>query len=171
MQSRVFHKSLKACVSVVLTVWCGSAMGELPPGTYEKLKAEAQEVLEIRVTKVGEKRETDNGVYYYVCDAEVLSVTRSTAGFQPGDVVRFETFFVSRKAIEGGFAGPASPPLVKEKWRGRIYLNTPPPGSEVQPDAEKTVLKLAAYGRSFEAVKRGRPARLRRIGIGRRRTQ
>jgi len=138
-------------------------MAELPPGAYEELKKEAQEVLEIRVTKVGERRETDSGVFYYECDAEVLSVTRSKAEIKAGEIVRFETYFVSRKAIESGFVGPASPPLVKEDWRGRIYLNAPHVDSAEQPNAEKTVLELAAYGRSFEEAKRDRPARPRRI--------
>ena len=168
MQLLVFRKSLKAGVCLLLTVLCGFAMGELPPGAYEKLKAEAQEVLEIRVTKVGEKREADRGVYYYVCDGEVLSTTRTKAGFQRGDVVRFKTYFVSRKAIESGFVGPASPPLIQVNWRGRIYLNTPLPESEEQPSSEKTVLELAAYGRSFEASKRGQQGRLQGIGTRRR---
>lgn len=150
--------SCKAVVAVVgLTVVSssGSVHAELPPGAYKRLKAEAKEVLQLKVLKV-EKVRQDESVQYFVCDAQVVGVERSAAGHKVSDAIQFETYYVYDRS--GGYAGPQSPPRLQVDWRGRVYLNPPV-------DSDSKVLSLAAYGQSFEELKRKR-----RGGLFRRRS-
>ena len=116
------------------------ARAELPPGAYEQLLKDAQEVYRLRVDKVESTEGDPSGVEHFVCDADVLAVERSQTGRQPGDKIRFATYYVPPEVWRRGFAGPKSPPLLKAGWQGTVYLNPPREGSD---------LELAAYGRSF----------------------
>jgi membrane-associated protease RseP (regulator of RpoE activity) len=116
------------------------ARAELPPGAYEKLLGEAQEVYRLKITTLDEQPGDTSGVRHYKCDAEILSVERSKADRKPGEKIRFATYYVPPEVSRRGFAGPKSPPLLTVGWEGRVYLNPPRQGD---------VLELAAYGRSF----------------------
>jgi hypothetical protein len=129
---------------------CTSLRAELPPGTYEKLKKEAQEVLQLRITKVTQSEEGEPDIPRFICDAQILAVERSKAGHKKGDEIRFHSYHVTEKALRQGFAGPQSPPLLKAGWTGRVYLNA------MEGEEE---LDLAAYGQSFEPTKKTRPRR------------
>ena len=130
-------------VGLLVTISCGAAYAELPPGAYKKLKKEAKEVLQLQVVNIRKLRQ-DESVQYFICDAKVVAVERSAAGHQKNDSIQFETFYVYDRS--GGFAGPQSPPRLRVNWRGRVYLNPPV-------DDGSKVLSLAAYGQSFEKLR------------------
>lgn len=122
------------------TSFSTTARAELPPGAYEQLLKEAQEVYRVRIDNVAPTKNDADGVQHFVCDAQILAVERSKADRRPGDPIRFATYYVPPHVAQRGFAGPKSPPLVTAGWRGTVYLNRPQEGN---------VLQLAAYGRSF----------------------
>ena len=137
------------CLLVFAFVSAEIGHAELPPGTYETLKKEAKEVLQIEVTKVtrlnGDAKTEDPQINYQ-CEAKVVKVIRSEKGYKPGDKIEFATWWVDPKA-GSGFAGPAIPPRIQKGWRGRVYLNPAEAGEEKE---DAGVLRLAAYGKSFE---------------------
>lgn len=143
-------KAVLAVVGLTVMISSGLARAELPPGAYKKLKAEAKEVLQLKVLKV-EKVRQDESVQYFICDAQVVGVERSAAGNKKGDAIQFETYYVYDRS--GGYAGPQSPPRLQVDWRGRVYLNPPV-------DDDSKVLTLAAYGQSFEKLQEKRRGRL-----------
>ena len=132
----------------LILLFCGSATAELPPGAYEQLKGEAEEVLKIQVTNVHFSATESLEPLYYTVEAKILSVTRSKSARQRGESIRFRTFVYPR---EIQIAGPTSPPLLMNKWTGQIYLNAAAdPQLKENSKNEKQVFKLAAYGRSLE---------------------
>jgi hypothetical protein len=150
----VLCRLILAVVGLTVMGLAGSVHAELPPGAYKKMKEEAKEVLQLQVVKIRKVRQ-DESVQYFICDARVVAVERSAAGHKKGDAIQFETYYVYDRS--GGFAGPQSPPRLNVDWYGRVYLNPP-----VDDDSE--VLSLAAYGQSFEELRK-----TRRRGLFRRR--
>jgi hypothetical protein len=119
---------------------CAVARAELPPGAYEQLLKDAQEVYRVRVDKVEPTNRDASGVQHFACDATILSVERSRAGRLPDQKIQFASYYVPPEVSQRGFVGPKSPPLLTAGWQGTVYLDPPQEGN---------VLKLAAYGRSF----------------------
>lgn len=140
------------CHALVVSLIAAFAVpvhAELPPGSYETLKKEAKEVLHVdivKVTRVGDVKSDDPQVTYR-CEARVTKVDRSASGYQAGKMIQFDTWYVDPNAKQG-FAGPAIPPMMHVGWRGRVFLNPPEPDPDDKASAD--VLRLAAYGRSFE---------------------
>ena len=103
------------CLLVFAFVSAEIGHAELPPGTYETLKKEAKEVLQIEVTKVtrlnGDAKTEDPQINYQ-CEAKVVKVIRSEKGYKPGDKIEFATWWVDPKA-GSGFAGAAIPPRIQ----------------------------------------------------------
>jgi hypothetical protein len=112
----------------------------LPPGSYEKLKAEAQEKLAIKILEVETKKESDRRLDV-LFTAEVLTVERSETGLKSGDTIRIQSYRWTKS-----YAGPKNPPLLPVGWTGIAYLN------KADSDAKEAdhVYSLAAYGDSFE---------------------
>jgi len=144
--------SLIACCST-------AARAELPPGAYEKLLGDAEEVVRIRVTST--RPEHYHGVWLtnYAVTAKILAVKRSKCGLKRGDTIRLDVSVSARELKE---VGGKPNPLLKKNWTGRIYLNSPiglnrpdanltagTLGSAVKREPQK--FELAAYGRSFKA--------------------
>lgn len=126
-----------------------------PPGYYERLKAEAAEVLYIRVTAVRPVLADGQAPYRFEVIAHVLSVSRSRSGLKPGDSVHFNL----RMWPSGRIPPGVSPePLLLPRWKGRVYLDA----STALPAAESSqegnpIRELAAAGESFEpAGRKGR---------------
>jgi hypothetical protein len=117
-----------------------SLHAELPPGSYEKLKADAQEKLKIRITQVHEK-EISKRKLEVTFKAEVLEVLRSDSGLKPGDMIMIHSY-----RWTGSYAGPKNPPLLPVGWVGTAFLNRLESSSEDGGDN----YSLAAYGASFE---------------------
>jgi len=116
------------------------APGALAPGSYEKLKAEAQEKLKIKVLAVEKKAQSDRRLEV-LFTAEVLAVERSQAGLKPGDTIQIQSYRWTKS-----YAGPTNPPLLPVGWIGIAHLN------KVGGDKKggDNVYTLAAYGDSFE---------------------
>jgi len=107
----------------------------LPPGAYESLLKEAQEVVDLKVTKVTPSSPADQSMQHFTVDATVTGIERSKAGIKPGDKIQFDSYLALRP-----LAGPMPPPKLQDGWTGKVYLNAPREGN---------VYDLAAYGRSF----------------------
>jgi hypothetical protein len=117
-----------------------TAHTELPPGSYEKLKAEAQEKLKVKIVAVEQQAQSDR--YLEVLfTAEVLAVERSETGLKPGDTIQIQSYRWTKS-----YAGPKNPPLLPVGWIGIAYLNK---ADDEAKDADN-VYSLAAYGDSFE---------------------
>ena len=143
--------SLIACCST-------AARAELPPGAYEKLLGDAEEVVRIRVTSTTPEHYHGVWLTNYAVTAKVLAVQRSKFGLKRGDTIRFGVIVSARELKE---VGGKPNPLIKKNWAGRIYLNSPIGLNS--PDAELTAgtlgragkrepqkFELAAYARSFK---------------------
>ncbi len=118
-----------------------SLLAELPPGAYEELLKDAEEVLDVKITKVTQTSESNSDTLHFTCDAAVLKAIRSKAGLKNGDNIQFESYYVTEATRQRGWAGPKPPPKLSVGQTWKIYLN---PGETGKP------LTLAAYGRSFE---------------------
>ena len=149
---------MKASYATWLTIgifslsWAAEeTLAELPPGTYEMLKEEATEVLQIEVTgvnSVGENEIGQDPLQRFICTAKVTGIERSIGELSVGDEIKFETWTLKADQRDL-FAGPAPPPEIPVSWRGKVYLNPPEQNSDV--GEHGSALELAAYGRSFEA--------------------
>jgi hypothetical protein len=137
--ARFVNKGASAVVGLFL-LSSAVVRAELPPGAYEQLLKDAQEVYRVRVDKVEPANNDASGVQHFVCDATILSVERSRAGQLPDQKIQFASYFVPLEVSRRGFVGPKSPPLLTVGWQGTVYLNPPEEGR---------ILQLAAYGRSF----------------------
>ena len=155
-------------IGIVTLSWTAEeTLAELPPGTYEMLKSEAKEVLQVEVIGVTQVRKGDSRQdpqQRFICTAKVTGIERSIGELSIGDEIRFETWTLKPDQRDH-FAGPAPPPEIPVGWRGKVYLNPPQQNSDV--DENGSALELAAYGRSFEAestpiLKRRRRLRFRR---------
>lgn len=120
-------------LAVALSV-ASNVLAELPPGAYESLLKEAQEVLDLKVTKVTPSAPEQN-MQNFTVDATVQGVERSKAGLKAGDKIQFSSYVLTRP-----MPGPMPPPKLQDGWTGKVYLNAPREGN---------VYDLAAYGRSF----------------------
>jgi hypothetical protein len=138
------HKKLYGFVTLIaIATLAPPALAELPPGAYDELKRDAQELVQIRIDRVKEKEPISAEMRNFECTASVVKVDRSKTRLAPGARIKFESYYVSPKAFQRGFAGPQSPPLLAAGWTGKIYLNR---------EEGKTDYTLAAYGRSFEPI-------------------
>jgi hypothetical protein len=129
--------------AVVLGAGLLTARAELPPGSYEKLKNNALEVLTVKILKV-ETPEGRKDHFLVLLTAEVLGVTRSNSGVKEGQTISIASYYVSEEARKRGFVGPKIPPLLSPGWKGKVYLNKKP---------DKKTYDIAAYGESFEEIR------------------
>lgn len=137
----------------ILGLMAYPASAELPPGTYEMLKSEAKEVLQLEVTKVtrlGDEEAQKDPEQRFLCEAKITGIDRSASEQAVGNTILFETYYIA-PSDRNGFVGPAIPPKVPVGWRGKIYLN--PMTDESATQGETPVYELAAYGQSFVASK------------------
>ncbi len=143
-RNRVTHWCAALAATFALCAAVAPSHAELPPGTYEKLKKNASEVLTIRILKI-ETPEGRVGHFQVFFTAKVLGVTRSKSGVKIGQTLRIASYHVTEEARKQGFVGPRIPPLLPGGWEGKAYLNK---------KQDKKLFDLAAYGESFEATKK-----------------
>jgi hypothetical protein len=124
-------------VALSIVVFAATSPAALPPGSYDKLKAEAQEKLTIKIIGVETKEQSDRRLEV-LFTAEVLTVERSETHLKPGDAIQIQSYRWTKR-----YAGPKNPPLLPVGWTGIAYLN------KADEDADH-VYSLAAYGASFE---------------------
>jgi hypothetical protein len=123
-----------------IAVFIATAPAALPPGSYEKLKTEAQEKLTIKIIQVEKKKQSDRRLEVLFA-AEVLAVERSETCLKPGDTIQIQSYRWTKR-----YAGPKNPPVLPVGWTGIAYLNKADSDDE---DADN-LYTLAAYGDSFE---------------------
>ena len=121
-----------------------TAHAVLPPGAADELKSNAEEVLNVRILKVKTPK-GNKGMYPVIYTAEVLGVNHTKSGIQKGNQITICSYSVNRETINSGFVGPKIPPLLKPGWTGIVYLKNNP---------EKNVYDIAAYGDSFQELKK-----------------
>jgi hypothetical protein len=122
-------------VSVALAA---AAYAELPPGSYERLKTDAQEKLKIKILTVEKKTQGERRLDVQFT-AEVFEVERSRSGLRPGDTIQIKSYHWTK-----GYVGPKNPPLLPVGWIGIAYLN------KADGSGKNRIYTLAAYGDSFE---------------------
>jgi hypothetical protein len=124
-------------ITLSIVVFAAISPAALPPGSYEKLKAEAQEKLTIKIIGVETKEQSDRRLDV-LFTAEVLAVERSETCLKPGDTIQIQSYRWTKR-----YAGPKNPPLLPIGWTGIAYLN------KADEDGDN-LYTLAAYGDSFE---------------------
>lgn len=136
-----------AALGVVIVL--GSiAYAELPPGSYDKLRADAEEAVIIEVTAVTAK--TSGAKTSVRVEAKLLGVERSKAKLKSGQRITIDYQSIDIKKTRG-FAGPRQAPILKQGGVYPAFLN------KVE---DKAGFELAAYGASFEMTpekSRGEP--------------
>jgi len=128
---------MSLCLSVM------AVLAALPPGSADKLKKEADEVLVIKIVD-SDIEESKKALSKVIYTAEIKEVRQSKSGLQAGETVRIESYFVSCQKKMKGFVGPKPPPLLSIGWIGLAYLNAAKDGS---------LYKIAAHGDSFTDIK------------------
>ena len=138
----------------VLSLLCGWAGAVLPPDAVEGLKADAAEVLEVKVleVQVPQSQEERFDVFYRM---EVLSVLRSASRVQTGETITVRAYGLSKEALERGYVGPKVPTLLERGWIGTAYLNPDPQATG--PDAGRKFV-IAAQGDGFVKLPPGPPS-------------
>lgn len=114
-----------------------AASAELPPGSYDKLRKEAQEALIIEVTDVTTTL-VAGGTNQVIVKAKVLAVERSTAGLKKGDSIRIQY------ETHPPMPGPKPIPLLKAEEILPAFLN-----------AKGRAYEPAAHGWSFVMTPEG----------------
>ena len=141
---RLIATYLVTALCLILTGSIGYC--ELPPGSYEKMKEDASEVLKVEILSV-QKKPSDENCTTVIFTAKAIEIRRSGTQLKKGQDIRIHSYH-----FETPRRGPANPPLLAEGWRGVVYLNkgTGQPGYE----GKKDDYCIAAYGRSFEKDER-----------------
>lgn len=129
---------ITAAAVVFLNV-CVQADAALAPGTVEKMRNKAPEVLQIEVLTAtkGQAKGEDQQVTY---TAKVVSVTRSASQLKVGTEIRIESYIRNPNFTGLPQPGPAAPDLLPQGWTGTAYL---------RPIANTKALKIAVFGHSF----------------------
>ena len=142
--------SLSFASAVMVCLFALPAFGELPPGSYVKLRKDAPILLKVRVTETAESKGQDAALQKVLCTAEIEAVEKAPkqTDLKAGATVAFDAYYLSESAAKSGFAGPRWPVGLgelglKAGWRGRVYLRS---------EEGSDVLKPAAYGESFQPL-------------------
>jgi hypothetical protein len=126
----------------MLVLWV-EARAVPPPDAVEGLKANAAEVLEVKVLEAQQGQGERFEVRYRM---EVLSVLRSASRVHEGETIRVRSYGLSSEALARGFVGPKVPALLAPGWIGTAYLKRDREASG--PDANRQ-FAIAAQGDSF----------------------
>lgn len=121
---------------VVLLLLAGPARAELPPGSYNALRVEAEEALIVEIETVSSK-EGQNGRLDVVLTAKVIGVERTKTSLKKGGkiTIRYRTLDPAKKQP---FTGPRQLPVLKKGEVYPAFLN-----------AKDGAFEPAAYGESF----------------------
>lgn len=127
MRTAIFASLLSAAV------WAVAVHAELPPGSYDSLRAEAPEALIIEVVGVRSAPKPSNSTEV-VARARVLHVERTKAGLKSGAMIE-----IRYTRPNASIPGPRPIPVLSEKSVSPAFLRKGE-GKEFEP---------AAYGMSF----------------------
>lgn len=138
-------------VAFGITVTVSSiALADIRQEVYERLKRDAEEVLIVELKSVKKKSDNDATVDVQV-EATVREVIRSRSNLQPNDHLTFASYYVKKEALQRGFVGPQSPPVLRSGETYKVYLSR-----ELTPIPD--LLGPAAYGQSFKKITSGNAA-------------
>ena len=141
---KTLPRLIVTCLFTALCLFLSSSIAycALPPGSYDKLKAEASEVLKVEILSTQNKPQNENFMDV-VFIAKVIEVKRSKAQLKRGQDIRIHSYHASKP-----LRGPVNPPLLARGWTGIVYLNK----GTGQPEnkGNNNDYCIAAYGRSFE---------------------
>lgn len=151
LATRTVRYATIAALGAMLVLWA-EARAVLPPDAVEGLKADAAEVLEVKVLEAQQGQGERFEVRYRM---EVLSVLRSASRVQAGETVTVRSYGLSNEALARGFVGPKVPALLAPGWVGTAYLN---PDREASGPGANRQFAIAAYGDSFMEPSPGPPS-------------
>lgn len=121
------------CLAVLVVLFTASwACAELPPGSYNKLRADADEAIIIHVTDV--KIALMGGDQSVTVEAKVLAVERSKNGLKKGDTITIVYTILGKPVV-----GPLPVPLLEKGEDYPAFLNK-----------KGQIYEPAAYGWSFK---------------------
>jgi hypothetical protein len=120
-----------------------TAWAELPPGSYDKLRAEAEDAIIIEVSSVTAKA-INAGWTEVVVTAKVLSIERSARALKKGATVTIR--YESRDPAKVKIPGPRPIPVLKPGEICPAFLNRNVGRGDFEP---------AAYGLSFVMTPEG----------------
>ena len=126
--------------ALVILAFVAITPAALPPGSYDKLKNEAEEKLTIKIVAVEKQSQSDRRLEV-LFTAEVLAVDRTKTCRKPGDVIQIQSY-----RWTGKYRGPKNPPVLPVGWTGIAYLNN----ADSEAEDTNNLYTLAAYGASFE---------------------
>jgi len=123
------------------------------PDYYKFLRKNAAEVLTVRVTSLKFLVSDDEPHFPFVVTARVLSVSRSAAGLNRGDIITIGLMTWPR----GSISCAAPDPMLLPGWKGRIYSE---PVTESwfagQFRSDSPIVRPAALTESYEPTRRSR---------------
>ena len=131
-------------VLALLVAGMSPARAELPPGSYDALRRDAEEALIIEVEAVHTK-EVRAGMTNVMVEARVVAVERSRAGLKKHGklTIRYES--VDRAKLATPMAGPRTLPVLRKGESYPAFLK----------DMGKGEFEPAAYGESFAMTPEG----------------
>ena len=103
---------LRACLFALgLSLIAQTAAGELPPGSYVKLRKSAPVVLKVQVTRATADKDDVAALHKVACTAKIEAVETAPkdTSLKEGGTVDFDAYYLSSKAAQRGFAGPRWP--------------------------------------------------------------
>jgi len=142
LATRTVRSAAIAALGAMLVLWA-EAWAVFPPDAVEGLKADAVDVLDVKVLEAQQGQGERFEVRYRM---EVLSVLRSASRVQEGETITVRSYGLSSEALARGFVGPKVPALLAPGWVGTAYLK--PDREASGPDANRQ-FALAADGDSF----------------------
>ena len=130
-------------IGLVGILWAASTVSAaLAPGTIDKMKKQAPEVVRVEILKA-EKGKLDEGLRKrrVIYTARILEVERSGLKLKAGQSVKIHSYVLSLPLGVLPVPGPRAPSLHSKGWKGRIYC---------RPAKDGKNLAIAVYGHSFE---------------------
>jgi len=121
---------------LILTFIFTNLIAELPPKVYQEWKANANEVLEIKVLDV--KTKTKNNLKHIYVTAKVFKIFRSKSHLKRGSIIKI--YYTKRAKKSPLILGPSEPITLKKEHIYKAYLKK---------DKSNTYT-IVAGGESFE---------------------
>ena len=128
---------MKKIILILLAI--STLFAELPPQVYDKWRASAEEVLDIKVLNL--KLDIKDNIEQIYAKAEVLKAIRSKNNLKKGSVIYIR--YSKNHKIDPFIVGPSIALTLKENKRYRAYLDKAKDGNYT----------TAVGGKSFKLIK------------------
>lgn len=150
---------LLICVAIPLLISVNPARAELSPETVAKMKKRATDVFQIKVigVTVAESKSVKKPVLF---KAKIVAIKKTVSKAKKGELIDIHSYVISvskttdperlrKQLVE--LIGPKSPPLLKNGWKGTVYLRS---GGKAKKGVKQ--YGIAVFGHSFEALPKSR---------------